>query len=215
MAHDAFVSYSAKDKSYADALCATLENKRIRCWVAPRDVLPGQNYAEALIEALNHSRIMVLVFSSNSNNSPQVMREVERAVNKGIPIIPLRIENVMPTKSMEYFLSAPHWLDAFTPPLENHLQKLADVVQTLLAGKRARALESQVVCTGCGKAMPSSLEYCSNCGKKLAKAALAESTPSKVSRPDESQVVCTGCGKAMPSSLEYCSNCGKKLAKTR
>jgi ribosomal protein L37E len=212
MAHDVFVSYSAKDKSFADALCATLENRKIRCWVAPRDVLPGKNYAEALIEAINFTRIMVLVFSSSSNNSPHVMREVERAVNKGIPIIPLRVENVMPSKSMEYFLSVPHWLDAYTPPLEKHLQKLADIVQTLLAGKSTTD-ESQVICSGCGETMSSSLEYCSNCGKKLDKTALAESTPSKVSRPHESQVICAGCGEAMSSSLEYCSNCGKKLDK--
>jgi hypothetical protein len=60
------------------------------------------------------------------------MREVERAVNKGIPVIPFRIENVTPSKAMEYFLSAPHWLDALTPPLEKHLQRLADTVQALL-----------------------------------------------------------------------------------
>ena len=135
MVHDVFVSYSNKDKAIANALCATLENKKIRCWIAPRDIVPGKNFAGALIEAINQSRIMVLVFSSNSNNSPQVMREVERAVHKGIPIIPLRIENVEPTKSMEYFLSAPHWLDALTPPLKKHLEKLAQTVNTLLVAE--------------------------------------------------------------------------------
>lgn len=133
MAHDVFISYSVRDKAVADAVCATLEGRRIRCWIAPRDVLPGIPFAEALIDALNQSSILVLVFSSSSNNSPQVMREVERAVNKGIPIIPLRIEDVTPSKAMEYFLSTPHWLDALTPPLEKHLQKLADTVQVLLA----------------------------------------------------------------------------------
>ncbi len=112
MAHDVFISYSSEDKVVADALCATLESRKIRCWIAPRDVLPGVPYAEALIDGLSRSRILVLVFSASSNSSPQVMREVERAVNKGMPVIPFRIENVMPSKSMEYFLSAPHWLDA-------------------------------------------------------------------------------------------------------
>ena len=132
MAHDVFISYSSADKTVADAACATLESRKIRCWIAPRDVLPGMSYAEALIDAINRSRIMVLVFSASADGSPQVMREVERAVNKGIPIIPFRIENVMPSKAMEYFLSAPHWLDALTPPLEKHLQRLVDTVQALL-----------------------------------------------------------------------------------
>jgi len=103
MAHDVFISYSSKDKPIADAVCATLEGSKIRCWIAPRDVLPGVPYGEALINALNQSRLLVLVFSADANNSPQVMREVERAVNKNIPIIPFRIENVLPSKSMEFF----------------------------------------------------------------------------------------------------------------
>ncbi len=135
MAHDVFISYSSKDKSIADAVCFTLEGRYIRCWIAPRDVMPGQAYAESLIDGLNQSRLMVLVFSANSNNSPQVIREVERAVNKGLPILPFRIENVTPSKSMEYFVSSSHWLDAMTPPLEKHLQKLGDTVQLLLTGQ--------------------------------------------------------------------------------
>jgi hypothetical protein len=132
MAHDVFISYSALDKAVADAVCATLESRKIRCWIAPRDVLPSIPFAEALIDGINKSRLMVLVFSNNSNQSPQVMREVERAVNKGIPILPFRIEDVILSKSMEYFLSVPHWLDALTPPLEEHLQILADTVGTIL-----------------------------------------------------------------------------------
>ncbi len=132
MPHDVFVSYSAKDKPVADAVCATLESRKIRCWIAPRDVLPGADYATALINGINDSRLMIVVFSNESNKSTHVMREVERAVSKAIPIIPLRIENVTPSKAMEYYLSTPHWLDAITPPLETHLQKLADTVQTLL-----------------------------------------------------------------------------------
>jgi hypothetical protein len=132
IAHDVFICHSSQDKTIADAVCATLENQKIRCWIAPRDVTPGIPYAEALIDALNNSRVMVLVFSSRSNDSPQVMREVERAVNKGVPIIPFRIENVLPSKSLEYFLSAPHWLDALSPPLELHLQELTSTVEKLL-----------------------------------------------------------------------------------
>jgi pimeloyl-ACP methyl ester carboxylesterase len=134
MAYDVFISYSAQDKPIADAVCAALEARQIRCWIAPRDVLPGQDYAEALIEAINESRAMTLVLSSNSNNSPHVMREVERAASKGIPILPLRIEDVTPSKSMEYFISRTHWLDALTPPLEKHLERLAETLGLLLSG---------------------------------------------------------------------------------
>src|SRR5205814_588565 len=72
------------------------------------------------------------LFSANANRSQQVMREVERAVSKGVPIIPFRIEDVVPTEEMEYFISSSHWLDALTPPLEAHLNKLASSISSLI-----------------------------------------------------------------------------------
>jgi TIR domain len=132
MALDTFISYSSKDKTAADAACAVLERAGIRCWIAPRDIRPGQEYGHSIIEAIDQCRVMVLIFSANANDSRQIHREIERAVSKGVPIIPLRIEEVVPTKSMEYFLGAIHWLDALTPPLEKHLQQLAETVKAFL-----------------------------------------------------------------------------------
>jgi hypothetical protein len=132
MAFDAFISYSHEDKAVADAACATLENAGTRCWIAPRDVPPGSQWAAAIVGAIDHCGVMVLIFSSQANISNQIHREVERAVSKGIPIIPLRIEDVTPTSSMEYFLGSIHWLDAITPPLEKHLQRLAQTVKSCL-----------------------------------------------------------------------------------
>ncbi|MDE8343007.1 MAG: toll/interleukin-1 receptor domain-containing protein, partial [Acidocella sp.] len=134
MAHDVFISYSKQDKPVADAVCAVLEANHIRCWIAPRDILPSADWGESIIDALASAHAMVLVFSAWANASPQVKREVERAVHLGIPIIPLRIEDVEPTKSLEFFLSMPHWLDAFTEPMERHLQYLVEVLQRVLNG---------------------------------------------------------------------------------
>ena len=132
MAHDVFISHSSKDKVYADAVCAKLESEGIRCWIAPRDILPGMAWGAAIVEAIETSHLMVLLFSSNANASPQIEREVERALNKEVTIIPLRIESVIPGKSLEYFLGTPHWLDAVTPPFEQHLEYIAQTVKALL-----------------------------------------------------------------------------------
>lgn len=133
MAHDVFISYSSKDKITADAVCATLESHSIRCWIAPRDVKPGEEYAAALVRALHDSRVLVLVFSSGANQSPQVLREVERAVSRGLPILPFRIEDVPPSEAMEYYIASRHWLDALTPPMEDHLVRLAETAKFLLS----------------------------------------------------------------------------------
>jgi hypothetical protein len=132
MPHDAFISYSSLDKAAANAACAALEAAGIRCWIAPRDILPGKEWGEAIIEAINGSHVLVLIFSANANASPQIRREVERAVHKGIPIVPLRIEDIVPTHALEYFIGTVHWLDALTPPLENHLRRLTESVKALL-----------------------------------------------------------------------------------
>lgn len=144
MAHDVFISHSAKDKPIADAVCATLEKDGIRCWIAPRDIVPGTQWGEAIIDAISECRVMVLVFSSNANESQQIIREVERAVSKGIPVIPFRVEDVDPNKSLEYFISAPHWLDALSPPLEKHLEQLSSTITLLLAKKGAAPPKSEV-----------------------------------------------------------------------
>jgi biotin transporter BioY len=132
MPHDVFVSYSSDDKPTADAVCATLENKGIRCWIAPRDILPGMEWGGAIVDAINASRVMVLVYSAKANDSPQIKREVERAVNRGLSIIPFRIEDVPMSTTLEYFMSMPHWLDALTPPLQDHLDRLAKTTSLLL-----------------------------------------------------------------------------------
>ncbi len=133
MAHDVFISHSGKDKTVADAVCATLERGGTRCWIAPRDIVPGTQWGEAIIDAISNCKVMVLVFSSNANESQQIVREVERAVNKGIPVIPFRVEDVDPNKSLEYYISAPHWLDALTPPLEKHIEQLNSTIKILLS----------------------------------------------------------------------------------
>jgi len=134
MQTDVFISHSSVDKVFADALCHRLEAADIRCWVAPRDIRPSQDWAEAIIDALDNARLLLLIFSASANSSPQVRREVERAVSKGLPVLPFRIENVPLSKSLEYFISTQHWLDAINGDLDSHLDQLCSHVSLLLAG---------------------------------------------------------------------------------
>src|SRR4051812_21818464 len=130
---EVFISYSSKNEKWADAACAVLEKHRIRCWIAPRDILPGEEWGTAIIGGIAACRIMVLIFSADANASSHVRREVERAISKGLTVLPFRIENVSPEGAMEFALSNTHWLDGFTPPLERQLEALAASVKTLLA----------------------------------------------------------------------------------
>src|SRR5277367_1462442 len=124
MAREVFISYSQPDYHCAMEMVARIEEQGIDCWIAPRDIAPSADWAAEIIEAISSARTMILVFSASSNDSPQVRREVERAVHKQLSILPFRIEDVQPSKSLEYFLSAQHWMDAFPPPREAHYARL-------------------------------------------------------------------------------------------
>src|SRR5215469_6614207 len=127
-----FVSYSLSDRDTAQGLVAHLEANGLECWVAPRDVTPGADWAAEIVDAIAAARVMVLVFSASANASPQVRREVERAVHREVTVLPFRVADVLPSKSLEYFLSSQHWLDAFPPPMEPHYARLCAYLKALL-----------------------------------------------------------------------------------
>ena len=127
--NDIFISYSQPDAQCAFELVARLEAEGIPCWIAPRDITPAADWAAEIIDAISAARLMVLIFSASSNDSAQVRREVERAVHKQVQILPFRIEQVLPSKSLEYFLSSQHWMDAFPPPRDAHYARLCSYLQ--------------------------------------------------------------------------------------
>jgi len=144
MTHEVFISYSIKDKHIADAVCHGLEENRIKCWISPRDSKPGASYAESIIFAIKCSKIMVLIFSENANLSNHVKRELERAVSKQIIIIPFRIEKVVPSKEIEYYISSTHWLEAITPPIETHILTLVSTIKKILQNTKDLSSKPQV-----------------------------------------------------------------------
>ena len=135
--HAVFVSYAHADKDVADAVCAKLEAAEIPCWIAPRDTAAGVNYPGQIVDAIAAARVLVLVLSSHAMRSRQVRSEVERAFSKGIPIVPLRVEDVVPEGDLEYLIGSVHWLDAMIGPLEPRLEELLATVRARLAGEAA------------------------------------------------------------------------------
>ena len=151
MAHDVFISHSAKNRDVAETICTALEQAGIRCWVAPRDVLPGRSFPGEITRAIQQSKVMLLVFSSHSNNSEQVLREVQLATDSHLSLIRFRIEDVSMNDDLKYFLGTPHWLDALTPPLSSHIARLEVAIKELLGhsvevtGKDVETGQSQTV----------------------------------------------------------------------
>ena len=134
MKYDVFISYSSHDQKVVEGLCAYLEQYKIRCFVAYRDIPRGVVWARAIVDALDESRMMVVVFSEHFNNSDQVDREIELASEDKKPILTFRISDDVFKGAKKYYLKNINWIDAFPNP-EQVFGSVAENVATLLGIK--------------------------------------------------------------------------------
>ncbi len=126
-----FISHSSSDKLLADEICRLLEIQGVGCWIAPRDIAPGKSYGEEIIHGIESTSVTLLVLSDNSNRSSAVKNEIERAWSKGKTVIPVRIEDVQPSKGLEFFVSAAQWIDAWQTPMDSKISHLIAVIQSI------------------------------------------------------------------------------------
>jgi hypothetical protein len=143
MVGTAFISYASEDETVATTISAFLERNGVPCWIASRDVQPGADYGSEIINGIEASRLLVLVLSEHANASEFVKREVERAVSKGKPVFPVRVQDVAPSKSLELFVSSAEWIDAFHPPLERYLGRLTDSIRSATDERQERRSDFQ------------------------------------------------------------------------
>ena len=133
MAHQVFISYSHLDNQIAHALCDKLEADGTKCWIAPRDIAPGKSWAGEIASAIPKSKIMILILSKSADSSSQVLREVEIAVHHKLIIIPVRIEDIMPTGGMSYYLATMQWIDVKGDKIDSKLAMISKKVRNILS----------------------------------------------------------------------------------
>ena len=113
MAPTVFISHSSDDAKVARTICAALERRGLSCWMASRDVGPGQNYMETIVRAIRDAKVMVLVFSQNANISNEILKELSLASKYKLNVIPARIEDVVPSEAFELEFATRQWIDLF------------------------------------------------------------------------------------------------------
>ena len=128
-----FISYASADLHTAESVCAALERENLRCWIAPRDVTPGEFYAAEIVRALDSARLVVLVLSRHAADSAHVFREVERASSRKHPILAFRLDQSALPAGLEYFLNTSQWLDARSKGVRHALPDLVRAVKATLA----------------------------------------------------------------------------------
>lgn len=100
-----FISHSQKDKAIADIICDSLEQAAIDCWIAPRDIPYGTDWAGEIADAIKASKIFLFILSQNSNASRQCPKEINIADNANIPMLCVAVDEVKMNSALEYHLS--------------------------------------------------------------------------------------------------------------
>jgi hypothetical protein len=131
--YDAFVSYASPDAAVANAVLEILELHEIKCWIAPRNITPGLQYADEIEGAINNTKVLVLVFSEHAAASSHVGREIERGASQQRRIIVLRTDSTPLARSFQYFLSESQWIDVAALGMPAALTKLTQAVGQRLA----------------------------------------------------------------------------------
>ncbi len=107
-----FISYSNKDRAFADLILNYIENDlKIPCWIAYRDLIGGTIYSESINDAISQVECILLLFSENSNKSEHVKNELELAMNYNKLVIPCKLDNFAPEGQFNYYLKNKHWLE--------------------------------------------------------------------------------------------------------
>ena len=109
--HQIFISYATPDRAVAEEICAGLEAKGIKCWIAPRDA--SGEYAGQITNAIRSASVFLLVLSSAANASGHVRSEVAIAGDRHTPMLPVRTEDVLPHETLEFYVRKWQWFDSF------------------------------------------------------------------------------------------------------
>lgn len=134
MGYDVFISYNSSDLDVAELACHYIEQRGLRCFIAPRDIAEV-DWADALDAAIKASKAFLIIVSTNSNHSKEVAKELALATRISDYIFPFRIDDTELSGRMNYHLAPFHWINAVTPPLDRRLNELADRIAAVLGGQ--------------------------------------------------------------------------------
>src|SRR3954465_5263083 len=118
-----FLSFASNDRKPAETICKAVEQRGFACWIATRNIAPGENFQEAITRAIRTAKVMILVFSAHANNSLEVKKEIALAGRYNVIVVPVRVEDVVPNDALSYELAVRQWIDLFDD-WENAIERL-------------------------------------------------------------------------------------------
>jgi len=145
MARDLFISFSSRDKEKAALICERLEREGLECWISLRDVGAGENYQTAIVRAIQAAKVLILVLSSQANESREIHKELSLASACRAAVIPVRVAYCQPEGALLYELATCQWIEASEAWDSAMDQLVAAVQRTLEVNPKEAALSGLVV----------------------------------------------------------------------
>jgi len=136
---DVFISYATGEATpVCESLCEHLEATGLKCWMAPRNIMPSVSWDEAILDGIESSALVVVLCDRKADQSGYVKREVALANECDKPVLPVRLD-AFPLRGLRFLLLMHHWFEAAEGGFEGHLERLTNDIYKLLGRKNPLA----------------------------------------------------------------------------
>lgn len=131
--HDIFISFSFKDQEVSEYVGKALEEKyHISYWMCTRELIGGEHYKGAIVEAIKGAALVLMIQSEHSLLSREVPKEVSVALDYHKPVVPFVLDDAELSGDLEYDLIGIHRVDARKPTLDERIEELAGQIYSML-----------------------------------------------------------------------------------
>jgi len=150
-----FLSFENHDTEIAHRLCKYLEEHGRKCWIAPRDIAAGVDYAAEITRAIKSCSALILICSSHTSHSEHVRNEISLAFGSGVMILPYCLHDAILGDSLEYYLATKHRIYA-SEDEKKDFELILDAVENqekllrqipIAAGKKNSSNRSSILVT--------------------------------------------------------------------
>jgi hypothetical protein len=130
-APEVFVSYSVADRDRVISICEILEAAGVALWRDQNEILCGENYGPRIVQAIEASKVLVLMCTSRSLGSANVKQEIQLAweAKPRKPYLPLLLEpHVKYPDEVRYWLTGAQWIEVLNHPKEVWLPRILEAL---------------------------------------------------------------------------------------
>jgi len=132
-----FLSHSTIDGELANYICESFESRGLSCWIAPRNIRPGEDWASSITNAISEADVFFILYSKHSIKSSQCAKEIGIADRKKKYIIPYKIDDTEPEGAFDYYLTGCQWFIIDPSTGEYKMDELCDAIKGVILQKEA------------------------------------------------------------------------------